>query len=167
MEYVEFIKMADPRWRMVPVPSYVINNVIVTSLLLLKVINVLVNFLMLSNFLLYLSNFPFMVTLRVTWIRQRIEQCDVIMTSNYVILSITVCLDIGNDEYIILGNFGGRIIRRKRKKKKERKKPAWLGLFKMFLEKACSLPLRLVLHVHNSSTFISWFCWIDGTNSAY
>ena len=124
MEYVEFIKMADPRWRMVPVPSYVINNVIVTSLLLLKVINVLVNFLMLSNFLLYLSNFPFMVTLRVTWIRQRIEQCDVIMTSNYVILSITVCLDIGNDEYIILGNFGGRIIRRKRKKKKERKKPA-------------------------------------------
>ena len=114
--------MADPRWRMVPVPSYVINNVIVTSLLLLKVINVLVNFLMLSNFLLYLSNFPFMVTLRGTWIRQRIEQCVVIMTSNYVILSITVCLDIGNDEYIILGNFGGRIIRRKRKKKKKKEK---------------------------------------------
>ena len=83
--------MADPRWRMVPVPSYIMNNVIVTSLLLLKVINVLVNFLMLSNFLLYLSNF----------------QCDVIITSNYVIVSMTLCLDIGNDEYIILGNFGG------------------------------------------------------------
>lgn len=83
--------MADPRWRMIPVPSYIMNNVIVTSLLLLKVINVLVNFLMLSNFLLYLSNF----------------QCDVIITSNYVIVSMTLCLDIGNDEYIILGNFGG------------------------------------------------------------
>ena len=76
---------------MIPVPSYIMNNVIVTSLLLLKVINVLVNFLMLSNFLLYLSNF----------------QCDVIITSNYVIVSMTLCLDIGNDEYIILGNFGG------------------------------------------------------------
>ena len=54
-------KMADPRWRMVPVPSYIINNVIATLLLLLKVINVLVNFLMLSYFLLYLSNLHFMV----------------------------------------------------------------------------------------------------------
>ena len=53
--------MADPRWRMVPVPSYIINNVIVTLLLLLKVINVLVNFLMLSYFLLYLSYLRFMV----------------------------------------------------------------------------------------------------------
>ena len=88
---LKLFKMADPRWRMVPVPSYIMNNVIVTSLLLLKVINVLVNFLMLSNFLLYLSNF----------------QCDVIITSNYVIVSMTLCLDIGNDEYIILGNFGG------------------------------------------------------------
>ena len=53
--------MADPRWRMVPVPSYIINNVIVTLPLLLKVINVLVNFLMLSYFLLYLSYLRFMV----------------------------------------------------------------------------------------------------------
>ena len=53
--------MADPRWRMVPVPSYIINNVIVTLPLLLKVINVLVDFLMLSYFLLYLSYLRFMV----------------------------------------------------------------------------------------------------------
>ena len=108
--------MADPRWRMVPVPSYIMNNVIVTSLLLLKVTNVLVNFLMSSKFLLYLSNFPFTVTLRGIRIRQGIEQCDVIMTSNYVIVSITLCLDIGNDQYIILGNFGGVFSEAKKKK---------------------------------------------------
>ena len=112
--------MADPRWRMVPVPSYIMNNVIVTSLLLLKVINVLVNFLMLSNFLLYLSNFPLMVTLRGIRIRQEIEQCDVIITSNYVIVSMTLCLDIGNDEYIILGNFGDVLSEPKKKKKKKK-----------------------------------------------
>ena len=116
---LKLFKMADPRWRMVPVPSYIMNNVIVTSLLLLKVINVLVNFLMLSNFLPYLSNFPFMVTLRGIRIRQGMEQCDVIMTSNYVIVSITLCLNIGNDEYIILGNFGGVLSEAKKKKKKK------------------------------------------------
>ena len=114
--------MADPRWRMVPVPYYIMNNVIVTSLLLLKVINVLVNFLMLSNFLPHLSNFPFMVALRGIRIRQGMEQCDVIMTSNYVIVSITLCLNIGNDEYIILGNFGGVLSEAKKKKRKRKKK---------------------------------------------
>ena len=117
---LNLFKMADLRWRMVPVPSYIMNNVIVTSLLLLKVINVLVNFLMLSNFLLYLSNFPLMVTLRGIRIRQEIEQCDVIITSNYVIVSMTLCLDIGNDEYIILGNFGGVLSEAKKKKKKKK-----------------------------------------------
>ena len=58
---LNLFKMADPRWRMVPVPSYIINDVIVTLPLLLKVINVLVNFLMLSYFLLYLSYLRFMV----------------------------------------------------------------------------------------------------------
>ena len=125
---LNLFKMADPRWRMVPVPSYIMNNVIVTSLLLLKVINVLVNFFMLSNFLPYLSNFPFMVTLRGIRIRQGMEQCVVIMTSNYVIVSITLCLNIGNDEYIILGNFGGV--------SSEAKKKAWIGLFNLFFEKA-------------------------------
>ena len=32
------------------------------------------------------------------------------MTSKYVILSIKLCLDAGNNEYIILSNFGGRIL---------------------------------------------------------
>ena len=32
------------------------------------------------------------------------------MTSNYVIVSITLCLDVGNDESIILGNSGGLFI---------------------------------------------------------
>ena len=75
------------------------------------------------------------------------------MTSIYVIVSITLCLDIGNDEFIILGNFGGRIIRSKKKKKEI--KPASIGLFNKFLEKACSLSVCLVLLVRNSSTFIS------------
>ena len=40
--------MADPRWRMLPIPFLVINDVIMTSLLLLKIICVLA--LLLSNF---------------------------------------------------------------------------------------------------------------------
>ena len=56
-----------------------------------------------------------MVTLRGIRIRQEIEQCDVIITSNYVIVSMTLCLDIGNDEYIILGNFGGVFSEAKKK----------------------------------------------------
>ena len=44
--------MTGPRWQMVPVPSLVINVVITTSLLLLKVIsNVLANFLILLDIL--------------------------------------------------------------------------------------------------------------------
>ena len=45
----EKLKMADPRWRMVPDPSLTINDVIMTSLLVLKVINVSTNFLILSD----------------------------------------------------------------------------------------------------------------------
>ena len=30
------------------------------------------------------------------------------MTSDYVIVSIKLCLEVGNDEYIIVCNFGGR-----------------------------------------------------------
>ena len=36
---------------------------------------------------------------------QKIQHYEVIMTSNYVIVSIMICLDAGNDEYIILYNF--------------------------------------------------------------
>ena len=34
----------------------------------------------------------------------------VIMTSNYVIVSIKLYLNVGNNDYIILWNFGGRIM---------------------------------------------------------
>ena len=45
--------MADPRWRTVPDPSLTINDVIMTLLLLLKVINALTNFSILSDILLF------------------------------------------------------------------------------------------------------------------
>ena len=32
------------------------------------------------------------------------------MTSNYVIVAIKLCLDVGNDDYIILWNFGGNVM---------------------------------------------------------
>ena len=58
--------MADPRWWTVPDPSLVINDVIITSLLLLKVINVLANFCIpissccsFCSTLYYLSTFRF------------------------------------------------------------------------------------------------------------
>ena len=44
--------MADPRWRMLSV-SFCVNDVIMTSLLLLNIIYMLGNFLILSNTLLF------------------------------------------------------------------------------------------------------------------
>ena len=38
------------------------------------------------------------------------KQCDVVMTSYHIIVPIKFCLDVGNDECIILCNFGGRIM---------------------------------------------------------
>ena len=32
------------------------------------------------------------------------------MTSNYVIVAIKLCLDVVNDDYIILWNFGGNVM---------------------------------------------------------
>ena len=45
--------MADPRCRMVPDPSFTMNDVIMTSLLLFKIINVFTIFLILSDALLF------------------------------------------------------------------------------------------------------------------
>ena len=46
--------MEDPRWRMVPVPFMIINNVIVTTLLLLNIIYMLKNFLILFDRILFI-----------------------------------------------------------------------------------------------------------------
>ena len=40
---------------------------------------------------------------------EEIQQYDVIMASSYVTVPIKLCLDAGNDEYIIRCNFVGRI----------------------------------------------------------
>ena len=45
--------MVDPRCRMVPDPSFTMNDVIMTSLLLFKIINVFTIFLILSDTLLF------------------------------------------------------------------------------------------------------------------
>ena len=45
--------MADPRWRTVPDPSLMINDVIMTLLLLFKVTNLLPNLLILLDTLLF------------------------------------------------------------------------------------------------------------------
>ena len=60
------------------------------------------------------------------------------MTSNYVIVSIKLCLDVRNDEYIILCNFGGRIMSESRvtgdglrspsPRYRRKKSPACMGL---------------------------------------
>ena len=41
--------MTDPRWRMVPYPSFIINDVFMTSLLLLKNFKALTNSMILSE----------------------------------------------------------------------------------------------------------------------
>lgn len=85
--------MPDPRWQMVADPSLTVNDDIMTSLLLLKFINVFANF--------YLSIFRLRGKIDGTWI---------LPASNRIILSTKLCLDAGNNEYVILCNFGGRII---------------------------------------------------------
>ena len=45
--------MEDPRWRMVPVPLMIINDVIVTTILLLNIIYMLTNFLILFDRILF------------------------------------------------------------------------------------------------------------------
>ena len=76
------LKMADPRWRTVPDPSLMINDVIMTLLLLLKVINLLANLLILLDTLLF----------------------------KYFTSLCQVSLYVGNDDYIFLCNFDGSII---------------------------------------------------------
>ena len=51
-----------------------------------------------------------MTNLRGIWILPINQQYDVIITSNYVIVSIKLCLDVGNDECIILWSFCGCIM---------------------------------------------------------
>ena len=75
--------MADPRCRMVPDPSFTINDVIMTSLIWFKIINVFTIFLILSDTLLF---------------RQ-------IASLNLHVMPAGV--DVENNEYIILSNFGG------------------------------------------------------------
>ena len=51
-----------------------------------------------------------MANLRGIWILPINQQYDVIITSNYVIVSIKLCLDDGNDVCIILCSFCGCIM---------------------------------------------------------
>ena len=68
-------------WRTIPVTTSIINGVIMTSLLLLK------DYLCVSQLL--------------DLIRQEIQQYVVTMTSNDVVVSITLYLDVGNGEYTL------------------------------------------------------------------
>ena len=75
--------MADPRRRMVADPSLTVSDVIMTSLLLLKFINVFANFYLLVFFAL----------------RGKIDGTWILLASNRIILSTKLCLDVGNNEY--------------------------------------------------------------------
>ena len=65
---------------------YVIKNVIMTSLLFLKVINVLATFLILWDTLIYYNFFALWLLWKESGYCQSIQQYDVIMTSKYVIM---------------------------------------------------------------------------------
>ena len=79
---------------------------IITSLLLK---DVSANCLILADTLL--SKYDFWLWGKIDGIGffQLIQQYDVIMELNYVIMSIKLCLDVGNDKGISLYNFGGLI----------------------------------------------------------
>ena len=50
---------------------------------------------------------------------QYIQQYDVIMTSNFVIISVKLCLNVGNNDYITVCNFGDHIMSGLSKQKKK------------------------------------------------
>ena len=52
------------------------------------------------------------------------------MTSNSVIVSVKLCLNVGNNDYITLCNFGNCIMSGRSKQKKS---PAWIGLMQQFI----------------------------------
>ena len=81
-----------------------------TSLLLLKFIYMLATFLILFNTLLfkYFSLIGYFEGIRILPINSIIwRHDDVMMTSYYVIVSIKLFLEVGNDKYIFLCNFCG------------------------------------------------------------
>ena len=80
-----------------------------TSLLLLKIINVLANFLILPDALLF-QDFSLWRKFIIDWIEILQISLNVIMTSNCVIVSMKLFHDVGNDEYIIPCNFSGLIL---------------------------------------------------------
>ena len=102
--------MADSRWQIFAVLYLVINDIIITSLLLLKIIFVLANFLNLSKTVGFKSVFALYLVWEKFGFCQSIQQYDVIMTSDDVIMSIKSCPEVGNDEKIILCGFGGRSV---------------------------------------------------------
>ena len=80
---------------------------IITSLLLK---DVLANCLILADTLL--SKYDFWLRGKIDGIGfcKLIQQYDVIMALNYIIMSIKLCFDVGNDKGISLYNFGGFIL---------------------------------------------------------
>ena len=77
--------MTDARWRMGLEPSLTTNDVIMTSPLLLKLIDVFANFLIHS-----LSIFRLKGKIDGIWILPILQRDDIIMTSKYIIVSILV-----------------------------------------------------------------------------
>ena len=79
---MNLFKVAEPIWRLVPVPLLTINDIIITSLPT-EVIYALVNFLILSDKLL--SIFRLMATTKGIWISPMNSTIDDVI---YVFLSI-------------------------------------------------------------------------------
>ena len=97
--------MADPRWRTVPDPSLMINDVIMTLLLLLKVINLLPNLLILLDTLLFKYFLFWGEKIDGSWI---LQINSTIWRDNDIKLPHCVnqvSLYVGNDDYILLRFF--------------------------------------------------------------
>ena len=119
--------------RMLPVPFLVINCAIMTSHHLC--VTQLPWFYKRPY---YLSIFRFLSSLREIWIvPKKIQQYDVIMTSDYAILSIKLRPEVGDDEYIIVCYFGDRRMSgfeviegglRSAHGRRKEKKFGWIGL---------------------------------------
>lgn len=102
--------MADPIWPMVR--FLIVNDVIMTSLLLLKIIDVLANLFIFSNTQLFKVFFA--LSEKISGILQINSTIWVIFTLNFKSNcsnhGIKLCLDVANDEYVILCNSDGLII---------------------------------------------------------
>ena len=131
--------MPHPRWRMFSVPFLEINDVIMTSLLLLRIIYVLANFLYFIRDLTSYVFFPLSLLWGKFWIlpiyltiwRQITLPCQFNFAPNLKLMSTSLCvifLAVGWVGEVIVGGLWGLLPGRRKQKKPGLNSVKWVSV---------------------------------------